>query len=182
MSSSGTCSPLLRQRPQLAAAVAGAAECLQVVAIRPLDGPQNVRTVARAADRHEQVAGTGQVLQLLDEDALETLVVGPREDVRRVVGQAEDAQAFLLVVVEVLAAEGAFAHVFAEVRRVGAAAAVADHEDESALLIALPDVVGHCLNFAGIDAQQFLSGPFEKGVRVQLDSEHAMTLHHDEKR
>ena len=80
--------PLLGQRPQFAAAEAGAAVCLYIVAVRPLDGPQHVRAVARAADGDEQVAGLGQVLELLDEDALETLIVGPGEDIRRVVGQA----------------------------------------------------------------------------------------------
>ena len=84
---------MLGQRPQLAAAEAGAAERLQAVPVGPLDGPQDVRAVARAADGDEQVARAGQVLELLDEDAVEALVVAPGEDVRRVVGQAEDAQA-----------------------------------------------------------------------------------------
>src|SRR5262249_61762322 len=87
-------------------------------------------------------------------------------------GEAEDAEALLPVVVEVFAAEGTLAHVLGEVRRVGPAAAVADHEDEAALLVALPDVVGQRLDFPGVDAQQFLRGPFEEGARVQLDSKH----------
>ena len=49
--------PVLRQRPQLAAAEAGAAERRQAVAVGPLDRPQDVRAVARAADGDEQVAG-----------------------------------------------------------------------------------------------------------------------------
>ena len=73
---------LLGQRPQLAAGEAGAAEGSQVVPVGPLDGPQDVGAVAGAADGDEQVAGAGQVLELLDEDALEALVVGPGEDVR----------------------------------------------------------------------------------------------------
>ena len=47
---------LLGQAAQLAAAEAGAAERLQAVAVGPLDGPQDVRAVARAADGDEQVA------------------------------------------------------------------------------------------------------------------------------
>ena len=106
--------------------------------------------------------GRGQVLELLDEDAIEALVVAPGEDVGRVVGQAEDAQPLLGVVVEVLAAQRALAEVLAEVRGVGAAAAVADDEDEAAALIAVVHGVRQRLDLGGVDAQQFLADPFQK--------------------
>ena len=133
MSSSGTCRFCCASVAQLAAAEAGAAERLQPVPVGPLHRPQHVGAVAGAADGDQQVARAGQVLELLDEDAVEAFVVAPGQDVRRVVGQAQDAQAFLGVVVEVLAAQRALAQVLAEVRGVRAAAAVAAQEDNAAL-------------------------------------------------
>ena len=70
----------------------------------------------------------------------------------RVVGQAEDAQAFLAVVVEILAAQRALAEVFAEMRGVRAAAAVADDEDEAAAAVAVKDGVGQRLNLGRINS------------------------------
>src|SRR5207253_3531409 len=84
--------PALRQRSQLAAIKAGAAESLQAVAVGPFDCSQHVGTVARATDADEQVPGAGQVLELLDEDALKAFVIAPGKNVGRVVGQAEDAE------------------------------------------------------------------------------------------
>ncbi len=40
----------------------------QVVGVGPLDSPEDVRAVARPRDRQQDVAGRGQVLELLDED------------------------------------------------------------------------------------------------------------------
>jgi len=78
---------ILGQLPQAPAAKAGAAESHQPVAIGPLDSPQHVDAVARSGDRHQQIAGASEILQLLDEDTLEALVVGPGQNVRRIVGQ-----------------------------------------------------------------------------------------------
>ena len=175
MSSSGTCKPFLRQRPQLAAAEAGAAEGRQAVAVGPLHRAQDVGTVARAADGDEQVAGAGQVLQLLHEDAVEALVVAPGEDVRRVVGQAEDAETLFRVVVEVLAAQRSLADVLAEMRGVRAAAAVADQEDEAVALVTRIHEVRQGFDFGGIDAEQFLGDPFQKRQGVELGSEHVQS-------
>ncbi len=72
------------------------------------------------------------------------------------------AQALLVVVVEILAAEGSLAQVLAEVRGVGAAAAVADDEDEAPLLITFENGIGEDLHLARINAEQFLPGPFQK--------------------
>ena len=95
--------------------------------------------------------GLRQVLELFDEDAVEALVVAPGEDVRRVVGQAEDAQALLAVVVEVLAAQRALAEVLAEVRGVRAAAAVAADENELAPHITIVNRVGQGLHLGRLD-------------------------------
>src|SRR4051812_5799998 len=94
---------LLRQVTQLAAGEAGAAKGLEAIAIGPFDGPQYVWTVAGPADGDEQIARTGQVLELLDEDAVEAFVVAPGEDIGRIVGEAQDAEPLLAVVVEILA-------------------------------------------------------------------------------
>src|SRR5262249_18011893 len=117
-----------------------------------------------------QIARTGQVLELLDKDAVESFVVAPREDIGCVVGEAQNAQAFLGVIIKVLAAEGAFAHVFAKVRRIGATAAVADDEDEAALQIALVNHVRERVDFLWIDLLQFPSSPFEKSPGIEFDS------------
>src|SRR5262249_25559792 len=155
---------------------ARAAESPDAVAVGPVDGAKDVRAVARATDGDEQVARARQVLELLHEDAVEALVVGPGQDVRCVVGQAEDAEAFFLIVVVIFAGEGAFAEVFAEVRGVGTRAAVADDEDESALLIAIVDRVGESADLGGIDARQFLAYALEELADVELDTEHAILL------
>src|SRR6516162_11808081 len=76
---------LLGERPQLAATEAGAAECAQIVAIRPLDGLQNVGTVSGAADCDEQVARLSEILELLHKNAVEALIVSPSKDVGCVV-------------------------------------------------------------------------------------------------
>src|SRR5437588_11968379 len=102
---------LVRHRPQLAAGKAGAAERRQAVTIGPIDGAQHIGTVARAADGNEQVARTSQVLELFDKDTIEALVVAPGKNVRRVIGQAQHAQAFLLIVLEVLTAKRSLAEV-----------------------------------------------------------------------
>src|SRR5262249_11331239 len=109
-------------------------------------------------------------------DALEALVVAPGEDVGRVVGQAEDADALLRVVVEIFATERALADVFAKVRRVGTAAAVAAHEDESALAIGVVHHVSQSLYFTGVEPPQFLADALEKGARVEFGSEHTKFL------
>ena len=86
--------------------------------------------------------------------------------------QAEDAEALLGVVVEILAAQRALADVLAEVGGVGAAAAVADQENEAVALIAGIHEVGQRLDLGGVDAEQFLGDAFQKRQGVQLGSEH----------
>src|SRR5688500_7634926 len=83
---------LLGQGLELTAAVAGDAKSLDLVSVGPFDGAKNVGAVARAADGDEQIARLAEILELLDEDAFEIRIVGPGEDVRRIVGQAEDAE------------------------------------------------------------------------------------------
>src|SRR5262249_16224207 len=119
MSSSATCSPCRASVPRFQRPRCGAAEPVPpdrpaAVAVGPLPRRQHVGAVARAADGDEQVARRRQVLELFDEDAVEALVVAPGQDVRGVVGQAEDAQPPLAVVVEVLAPQRALAEFLAE--------------------------------------------------------------------
>src|SRR5205823_1786619 len=97
-------------------------------------------------------------------------------DVRRIVGQAEDTQPFLLVVVEILATQRPLAEVLAEMRGVGAGAAVADQEYESALLVARKDGVGEGLDLGGVDLLQLLADAVEKLPRRELDTEHGGLL------
>src|SRR5687768_3778989 len=103
------------QRLQLAAGETRAAECLQAVAVRPIDGLQDVGAVARPTNSDQQIAWTREVLELLDEDAVETFVISPGEDVRRIVGKAQDAKTFLFVILEILPAYALLAEIFAEV-------------------------------------------------------------------
>src|SRR5262245_49398180 len=81
---------LLGEGAELAAGEAGAAERLETVAVGPVDGLEHIGAVAGATDGDQQVAGTSQVLELLDKDAIEALVVAPGEDIGGVVGEAED--------------------------------------------------------------------------------------------
>ena len=62
------------------------------MAVGPIDGVQHVGAVARAADGDEQITGLCQVLKLLDEDTLETFIVSPGKDIRRIIGQTQDAE------------------------------------------------------------------------------------------
>ncbi|MFO0967552.1 MAG: hypothetical protein U0793_18490 [Gemmataceae bacterium] len=78
---------------ELAAVEAGDAEGVDAVGVGPLDGFEDVLAVARAADGDEEVARLPEVLELLDEDAIVAGVVGPGEDVRGVVREAEDLEA-----------------------------------------------------------------------------------------
>ena len=81
--------------------------------------------------------------------------------------------AFLVVVVEILAAERALAEVLAEVRGVGAAAAVAADEDHAAVAVAVIHDIGQGLDLRRVDAQQFLSDPVQKRPNVQCCAQHA---------
>src|SRR5258707_365772 len=116
---------VVRQRLQLAATKPGATERRKVVAIRPLDGLEDIWTVARAADGNEEIAGAGEILQLFDEDAIESFIVSPGQNIGRVIGQAENAETLLGVVVEIFSTDRSLAHVLAKVRGVGTAASVA---------------------------------------------------------
>src|SRR6516225_2851186 len=149
---------LLGQRSELSAGEASAAECSQIMSIGPFDGPQDIRAVTRAANGNEQIAGAGQVFQLLDKYAIESLVVAPGQNVWRIVGQTENAQTLLPIVIEVFATKSSLAEVLAEVRRIGTAAAVADHEHEAAAAIAIINGVGQLLDLGRIHPQQFLAG------------------------
>src|SRR5262245_10531391 len=170
MSSSGTC--VVGHLLQLPPAEAGAAERGQPVLVRPGDRPQDVRTVAAPADCDEQVARGGEVLQLLDEDPVEPLVVAPGQDVRGIVGQAEDLESLLGVVVEELAGERPLADVLADVGGVRPAPAVADDEDEPAGGVAVPHQVGELLHLRRVDPPEFGGHAVEELPGVERRAEH----------
>lgn len=132
---------LLPQGLQLAARIAGNAPGRQPLPVRPLDGIQDVRAVAAAADGDQNIPRRGQVLELLDKDPVEAFVVAPRQDVGRIVGQTEDLQPLPVVVEKVFAVQRALAEILAEVGRVRAAAAIAADEDEFSGLVGGVDVV-----------------------------------------
>jgi len=162
----------VRQISELAATEASAAECLDAVAVGPFHGAKDVRTIAGAADGDQKVAGARQVLQLLDENAIEAFIVAPGENVGSVIGEADDAQPFLAIIIEVVARQGALAEVFAKMRRVGAAAAVADDKDKAATFVAFEDRVRQCLHLGRLDAEQFLTDTFKKRPDRQFATEH----------
>src|SRR5947208_15650090 len=93
---------LLSEFFQLAAAESRAAKGLHVVIVGPLDCSKYIGAVARPADGYEQITEVVLVLELLDENPLEALVISSGQNVRRVLGQTEDTQAWLGVVVIIL--------------------------------------------------------------------------------
>lgn len=149
--------PVLGGVTEFAAGEAGAAEGGQSVPVGPFHGGQNVRAVTRAADGDQHVAWGGEVFQLFDKNSVEAFVVGPSQNVRRVVSQAENPHPFFVVVVQVVRQfETPFADVFAKMGGVRAAAAVADDEDEPAVLVGLVHEVGQGLQFRRVDPGHFL--------------------------
>ncbi len=116
------------------------------MAVGPIDGGENVRAVAGAADGEEKIAGAAVVHELLEEDLVVAAVVADGEEPAGVVGEAEDFEAFFGFVVQVAGAERAFAEVFGYVAGGGGAAAVADDENEAAVLPGFIDEVGPFLD------------------------------------
>src|SRR5207237_5238258 len=123
----------------------------------PLHGAQHIGAVAGAADRDEQVAGTRQILQLLHKHTLKSFVVAPGENVRRVVGQTEDAQPSHTVAIKILATQRPLAEIFTEMRRIRTAAAVATKKNEPLLHIAVVNGVGQRLDLGRVEAEKFLA-------------------------
>src|SRR5437867_8926008 len=80
-----------------AAIIAGDAHGPKPLRIRPLDSLEHIRTIARSADRQQERAGLRQVLELFDKYALIAAIVRIGEDVRRVVGEADDSEPFLIL-------------------------------------------------------------------------------------
>ena len=111
--------------------------------------PLTERPAWRALQQHHAEVAPRHLRELFDEDPVKALVVAPGQQVGRVVGQAEHAQALLAVVVEVGPGQRPLAEVLAEVRGVGAAAAVADEEDQAAVLVRFVDRLGQGVRRAG---------------------------------
>ena len=91
--------------------------------VRVLDGAQHVRRIAGSADAHEQVAGLGEILELLHEHAVVAHIVGVGRQRGQLVRQRHDAESRLAVEAR------AFHDVAGEMRGGGRAAAVAADED-----------------------------------------------------
>ncbi len=162
----------VREAHEFSPGEAGAAERCHAVTVGPIDGAEDVRAIAGAADRNQEIAGVGQVFELFDEDAVEAFVVAPGQELGRVIGQAEDAEPFLGVVVEIFPAKRAFAEVLTEMRGIGAATAVADDEDGAVFYIAFVDGVRQGLHLGGIDLAQLLADAIEKLHGCEFDAEH----------
>ena len=109
--------------PELAAVAPGQRDGLAARLIRVLHGAQHVRRIAGTADAHEQVAGLGEVLELLGEDAVVAHVVGISGQRGQLVRQRHDAEARFAVEARALH------DVAGEMRGGGGAAAVAADED-----------------------------------------------------
>ncbi len=114
------------------------------------------------------------VSQLFDEDAVVAGVVGPGEDVGCVVGEAEDFEPLGVGVGE----RRAFAEIFAQVRGVGAGAAVADDVDESARVVALIDGAGEILHCSVIKLTHLSFDELDVRLRMQRGTEHRYPPRH----
>ena len=159
---------VMGERFELAAGEAGEAHGRQPLLVRPVDGLEDVGTVARARDGQQQVARRGEVLELLDEDPVVTLVVTPGQDCRRVVGQAEDFEPLLILEV----AQGALGQILAQVRSVGARAAVAADEDETAGVVGCFDKLRHFLELGRIELFDFAADHGEVIRNAEFCTEH----------
>src|SRR4029453_8409687 len=104
---------VLLHRFQLAAAVAGQAKGHKAVAVGPIDGSQDVRAVAAAADGNQQIASRAVVHELLDEDLVVAAVVAYRQKPAGVVGQAKHLETPFGLVLQVIGPQRALAEVFA---------------------------------------------------------------------
>ena len=163
---------MLGQGLELAAAEAGDAQGGHAVGVGPLDGSENVGAVARARDRQQDVAGRGQVLQLLDEDPVVSLVVAPCHDPGGVVGQAENLEPFLVLEV----AQGTLGQVFAEVRGTGTRPAVADDEDEAPGVIRVLDDLAHVLELLEVERLDLAADAIQIILGAQRPSQHIEDL------
>src|SRR5262249_17845948 len=113
----------LGQRAELAAVAPGESDRPASDRARIFDGPQYVRRITGAADPHEQVAGMGEILELLDEHRVVGKIVGVGGECRELIGQRHDAKTRGAV------EAGAFYDVAGKVGRRRGAAAVAADED-----------------------------------------------------
>ena len=136
---------------EFAAVAAGERDGTAADRVGVFDRAQDIGGIAGAADGHHHVAGLGEILQLLDEDAVVADVIGVGRNGGQGVGERHDAEA--LIAVEA----GALDHVADEVRGGGCAAAVAAHKN-AAVLVARPledvDGLADLLQVDGIDGLQ----------------------------
>jgi len=123
----------LRQGAELAAVAARQRQSAAADRIGVFDRPQYVRGIPRPADPHHQVAGLGEVLQLLDEDVILADVVRVRGDRGDGIGQRHDAEAGGAAVA------GALQDVRDEVGGRRRAAAVAAYQNRTALRAGLSE-------------------------------------------
>lgn len=87
----------------------------QPIPVAPFDGFEDIRAVAGARDRQQQVTRRRKVLELFDEDPVVTLVIAPGHDASRVVCKTQHPEPLLVLEV----AKGALCEILAEMRRIG---------------------------------------------------------------
>ena len=159
---------VMGERFELAAGEAGDADGGEAVVIGPRDGLEDIRAVSRAGDREQDVTWGREVLELLEEDAVIAFVVCPGHDAGGVIGQAQDFEPLLVIEV----AEGALGQIFAEVRGIGAGAAVAADENESAFIVGGFDELGDFLDLGRIELLDFAADDGEVFGNAEFCTEH----------
>lgn len=85
---------------ELASGITRQSKCFDSVAIGPVDGVENVRTVARSAYGNQQVTRLGQIHQLLNKNLIVGKVIADRHDPANIVRKTLDSESLKLHVVE----------------------------------------------------------------------------------
>jgi hypothetical protein len=88
-----------------------------------------------AAKGDQHVVCRGKILELLDEDGLEALIVAPGQNGGDVIGQADDLESLPRRIRKVGPLERRLGEVFANVRGIGSASAVAAEEHKPPLFV-----------------------------------------------
>ena len=157
---------------ELAAVEAGHAEGREPMAVGPIDGGQDIGTVARSADRHQQVSRLAEIHQLLHENLVVAAVVADCRQPADVVREAQHPQTPPRLVAQVFLAEAAFAKILAKVRRRAGRTAVADDKYRVSILPGGIEQLGQVADFRRIDPGKFALQAIEVGWIIERDSEH----------
>ena len=124
--------------------------------------------------------GLARFLSCSTKTCSETLVVAPGQDVRRVVGQADDTNPFLGVVVEILRGWCPWPMSSQKCEALAAAAAVAADKDHPAAAVTVVHHVGQVLDSGWVVAAPAIPvmNSFQEGANVQGRSKHGEGLQH----